>query len=228
MKIIKKIILEDIQKDMDDNISKLIEKLNGYLSEERLKKDWDIFKNAIKYLKSTDILNAREEIKKLEGYPQSWFDIQDIYSDWDIISNPIYDKNWGLKPGKYLVWRAGTIDMKLDRGIFTAIDEVGAKLYLDSDNPNRTLHSYWATIKHPYISTRLESAYSDLANIPLAKVLKTKASVYDQQKWWRDLDKKIFNLAKKKGYDSITYTRPAPPASKEMVLFNKNQLELIQ
>ena len=228
MKTIKQIILEDIESDIKTQSEKIIKTIEEYLQNKNLKDDYESLNQIIDYIKSNQMEHAYNLVRKVGGYTNLAMDLKDLKDDYEILSNPKYNKDWGLKPGKYIVWRAGTIDGKMERGIFTSIDEEGAKFYLDSENPNRTLHSYYATIKHPFVCERVENAYSILSGTSFKDIMAKRDRTKDNIKWLRDIDKKVFNLAKKKGYDAITYTRPSPPAIKEMVLFNKNQLELIK
>jgi hypothetical protein len=125
--------------------------------------------------------------------------------------------DWGTKPGIYTVYRAGSIvDPK--RGIFFSMDEKGAEAYSRGEIK---VDEYNIDIKNPFTVTEVKKAYCILANKNMDDLLKQRNRTKNENDWWQKLDAKVAVLAKKQGYDAITYTDPAPPAVRELVLLYK-------
>jgi len=87
---------------------------------------------------------------------------------------------------------------------------------------------YLITIKKPFVCPHVIDALSILMNVDKKLIIKKRDGSREVNKWWMAADKKAMILAKKKGYDSITYTKPSAPAIKELQVFNKNQVKLIK
>ena len=164
------------------------------------------YKNAITLFRTSELLydlgNTYDALKKL--------DIEDYVSK-------NFDINWGLKAGEYIAWRSGNIE-NTKNGIFFSISQGGAEAY---SNNERTAKKYTVKINKPLVARRAEHAYLILTGKNVPKTL-TQSGGNDD--WWVKLDERIVSLAKAKGYDSVTYTMPAPPAMKELILFDKKQV----
>lgn len=128
--------------------------------------------------------------------------------------------DWGMQAGEYDVYRAGASESQ--RGLFFSMDKAGADAYSDSENPTK---KYKVTIGNPLVSTDVISLLSELTGNPKSFYIKQRDKVGDNEKWWRSVDKKAMELAKKKGYDSILYYEPAPPAVRELVVFSNKFVE---
>lgn len=201
-----------------------IEKIKNYIDEyksEGNEKSANELSNVLAKLEKGDIDGA---IKSFQESSVK-YDIPNTYTnlerarDEDKV-NAEAGKDWGLTPGKYEVWRSGNLDSK--RGIFFSIDKEGAESY--SQIRGTKAKKYTVEIKNPLVAKRLEDAYAVLTGRTKKEILEERDSADNVQEWWKRTDRKIFDLAKEKGYDSITYTYPAPPAIKEMVVFSKSAI----
>lgn len=151
--------------------------------------------------------------------PNTHIAIMNAANDAYIAEN--HGANWGMEAGTYTAWRAGAVT-GTPRGVFFSIDKAGADAYGAAGRPT---HRYSVDIKNPLVIDRLEPAYAQLTGKSLDSVYAEKTR-RDPMKWWRDTDAKIGRLAQAKGYDAIVYTRPAPPAIRELVVFNKKAITL--
>jgi SPP1 gp7 family putative phage head morphogenesis protein len=140
----------------------------------------------------------------------------------DAYISSTFGEDWGMKAGTYSVWRSGDLDSV--RGVFFSIDEQGAKAYSSLHNDAPALQ-YETTIQKPLVADDLIGAYSQLTGRSVESLRKQRDNHPNVAKWWRDVDKKVFELAKKQGYDAITYTKPAAPALREMVVIDKKALK---
>lgn len=194
--------IEDYQKEGNEKFASELQDILSNLEKGNLDKVIELFQSSnVKYDIPTTYNNVVREIQE---------------SQVDLESG----KDWGVKPGEYKAWRSGNLDSK--RGIFFAVDKKGAEAY--SGIHKTPAKQYIVTVKKPLVAKRLEDAYAELTGIKKEDILRERDSSDNVNDWWRDLDKKIFKLAKKQGYDSITYTHPAPPAVKEMIVFDKNSI----
>lgn len=125
--------------------------------------------------------------------------------------------DWGTTPGTFTAWHSGGTANAEKNGIFFSPDKGGAEPYSKGGVPPK---QYTVTVKNPYVTTRVEDAYAELSGTPIAKVLDAKHKAKSVQAHWLSLDKKVAKLAQKKGHDAITYTDPAPPAPRELVLLS--------
>jgi len=122
---------------------------------------------------------------------------------------------WGMKPGEYIAYRAGSV-AKNPRGLYFAASYEDAKAYSVIGEGNRDVHKYLVDIKKPLIATRQEDAIQKLGGKPL---------VLSPTKMQRDLDAQLVRLLKKKGYDSALLTKPAPPALRELVVVDPGSIK---
>jgi len=208
----------------DEKVKELISKLNHWKTEFK-KQNKDTFVNAL-----DDCIKLINQYKFQEAFDifiknELNFEIGTTYTLLKDLKTELYiethlDKNWGLKAGKYIAYRCGDLNSK--RGIFFSIDYSGAKLYCSD------VHKYEVTIHKPLIAARVEYALSELTNKSIDDILKIRDKAKVVNEWWMKVDKTVMELAKKKGYDSIIYTNPAPPAVKEMVIFDKKQIKKIE
>lgn len=154
-----------------------------------------------------DIPNTATELVKMK---------EDAYID------STFGENWGTKAGTYKVWRSGELDSV--RGHFFSIDQKGAQAYsgLHGDAP---AVQYEVTVKNPLVADDLTDAYAKLAGVSVSSVRNGRDRAKDVALWWRQKDKAVMRLAMKKGYDAITYVKPAAPALREMVTFRKEDLK---
>lgn len=138
--------------------------------------------------------------------------------EWDTPNKPnkypANDPLWGTEPGQYTVYRSG----ELNRGIiFTGNEMKGVEWYTEAFSVDEAftrwaVNSYTVDIKKPFISTNLPEAYSKL----FGKMPNIQGSAN-----WIKADERVMSALKKQGYDSWLMTSPAPPATKELVLFGK-------
>ena len=128
-----------------------------------------------------------------------------------------FGSDWGTKPGTYTAHRSGGLDSP--RGVFLSIDRKGAASY----GPD--VKSYEIELKNPLVAPRLEDAYATLTGKSVTDVVAQRQRASNVNDWWQKLDKKIATAAKKAGYDAVVYTKPAPPAIRELHVFDKNQLK---
>ena len=134
-----------------------------------------------------------------------------------------YPSNYGKEPGEYYAYRVGSLQTERGAPFFSA-DRKGAEAYANMHEGHSVIR-YKVNVQNPMVAENLYDAY--------AKVLgKTKQDVYnirdrqkDVSKWWRSVDKKIIQWAKKKGHDFITYTRPAYPATREIVALDSSKVK---
>ena len=132
-----------------------------------------------------------------------------------------FGSDWGTKPGTYIAWRSGEVGAKA--GTFFSIDKQGADDYAPNHGVEESKR-YLVTIKNPLSAKRLEEAYSKLTGKPVKDIIAQREKAKDIGKWWITLDQKIRKEAVKKGYDSVVYTKPAPPAIRELVVFEENSI----
>lgn len=130
--------------------------------------------------------------------------------------------DWGTKPATLTAWHAGGTANAEKNGIFFSPNKGGAEPYSKGGVPPK---QYAVTIKNPLVATRVEYAYAELSGTPVAKVFETKSKTKNVQAYWLSLDKKVAKLAQKKGYDAITYTDPAPPAPREIVMLSVKSIQ---
>ena len=202
-------------------IQKLADYMKEYQAEGNTKRAQEV-KEVLQYIHAKDIDSA------IMSFQESSlkYDIGNTYTA--LVDGYKYYKasikfggNWGESAGTYDLWRAGKLDSK--RGIFFSMNKEGAEEY-SSLHDNQPAKKYTATIKNPLVSKNVVEAYSQLTGIPLQKIFEQKNRAKDSISWLRKIDTKVFNLAKKKGYDAITYTKPAPPAIKEMVILDRSSI----
>ena len=130
-----------------------------------------------------------------------------------------FDENWGKEPGIYTAYRAGSIE-NTGRGIFFSVDRKGAEQY--SWGGKRPTKEYKVNIKNPLVAEKMNDAFDKLGG----KGRKKWKETLDPVDYQRKMDVKVAALAKKKGYDAIVYIKPAPPALRELVLLdNENIIE---
>jgi hypothetical protein len=135
------------------------------------------------------------------------------------------DARWGTEAGEYTVYRTGNLERKI---IFTGNTEDSVAWYAEAfpeqDFAERiAVKSYTANITNPYVSRDMPSAYEALFG--------SRPDLYGTKKLttgdlWVRADNKITAELKRRGYDAWTMTSPAPPADKEMILFNQKSLTL--
>lgn len=207
-----------------DEVSALTAKLDNYVTEytkEGKPKQADASKQASELLKKDDLDGALKSMRDGEIHydiPQTYTALMDIRDEREVAEK--FGADWGTKPGTYTAWRSG--DLESPRGVFFSINESGAKAY---EREGEKATKYSVEIKNPLVAKRFEDAYSMLSGKTPEQVRKEKDSKKVVNDWWQALDKKIMGLAKKKGYDSIVYTKPAPPAIRELVVFDKNAIK---
>ena len=208
-------------KEIDGELKDIIDKLFQYSGEYKSENNPEMEKDCntiISLLNSGDINEAysifnksdlRYDIlstcKKLEKYKIKQETSKEFGADW------------GVKPGQYTVYRAGGVT-GAKRGIFFSMDKKGADAYSTSKNPTQ---KYDIDIKNPLVMTEVKAAYSELTGKSMSEILKERDSVDNVNDWWRKIDAKVARLAKEKGYDAITYTDPAPPATRELILLDE-------
>ena len=71
----------------------------------------------------------------------------------------------------------------------------------------------------------MREAYAHFTGLSLEEVDKRINRSKDVGEWWMKADTLIFKKASVKGYDVVVYTRPAPPALREMVIIDPNVLD---
>lgn len=179
----------------------------------KLKLEEQVVKEATEAINET-IKNVSPEVKKMIG--------EKNLIEWDIKNKPNkYDPDdyrWGTEPGKYTVYRSGSLDRDI---IFTGNEMDGVQWYTESF-PNEigddkiAVKTYTVEIKNPFVSTDMPDAYKKLFN--------KKAPDTSNPDNWIKADERIMKAIKKKGYDAWTMTSPAPPAKAEMVLFKDHDM----
>jgi hypothetical protein len=218
MKLIQ--IYEDIynETEMEELYNEILERLEEIVVDEPL------FKNVIKYFKEKDYQKTLDEYRKHElqySYGNTYDKIYKIRKLSSLQTR--FDKSWGSKSGTYIAYRAGDIK-KQKNGLFFSIDEIGAKSYSDT---NRPVQKYEVTIRNPYTSKMMINLISELGEVPIQKIY-NKRDKMDSGKFTFWADEQAVKLATKKGYDSILYTDPLPPADIELVVFNPNNVKLME
>ncbi len=98
------------------------------------------------------------------------------------------------------------------------MDKKGADAYSTGENPTQ---EYNVDIKNPLVMTEVKAAYSKLTGKSMTDICEERDSADNVNDWWRKIDAKVSKLAAEKGYDAITYTAPAPPATRELILLDK-------
>lgn len=209
-----------------DKQEEIVSKLHGYVEEynkEGRPKDAEAAKEAASLVEKGMYDEAIAVMAKAEIH----YDIKNTYLEItkarrDKEIHEKYGSDWGTKPGTYTAYRSGPIT-GTSRGVFFAVDPGGARAYSKEDG--KDFHKYEVTVKNPYTIARVENAYADLTGTPIEKVLRDKAGK-DAAKWWVRIDQQVAKLAREKGHDALVYTDPAPPAMREIVLFDKKAISL--
>lgn len=210
-------------------VKDIVDQLDLYILEYKqegnteLENDANTIRNLLFSGKENDALKVFQDGKLKYDIGVTYDKLKDYLDEKYIIEN--FGVDWGTKPGKYEVYRAGGI--KGDRrGIFFSIDERGASAY--SKGGEIETKKYKIGIKNPLVGNRVEEVYANLIGENVSKIYERKNRAKNVNTFWRNLDAKVVKLAKEKGYDSILYTKPAPPALRELVLFdNKSVTEMI-
>jgi len=223
---IRQIINEEINLQKTKN--KLIDKLNKYSSEYKQERNTKFSKDAkttAKLLKQNKIETAYIFLKQ----SKLSYDIVNTYHELQRLKDDYYidtslDPKTGMKSGKYKVWRAGDIKNKKN-GIFFSIDKKGANAY--SDNGTRPVNQYEITMKKPFVTDNLLSGLVELSGKPYSYFEKQQEKYKSTGDWWLKADEQISRFARKAGYDSITYVKPAAPVIRELVVFSKKQVKKI-
>jgi predicted Zn-ribbon and HTH transcriptional regulator len=206
-----------------ETLENIISKLNSYSIEYKNEGNLKFFeatKGIINFIRQ----NKLKEAITLFRTSDLLYDIGNTYDalkkiDAENYVTENFDVNWGLKAGEYIAYRSGAIDNQKN-GIFFSISKGGAEAYSDSSS-NRETKAYKVKISNPLVARRAEHAYFLLTGKNVPKSLQQDGGKED---WWVQLDAKIVSLAKDRGYDSVTYTNPAPPALKELILFKNQQV----
>lgn len=122
------------------------------------------------------------------------------------------DPKWGTEPGEYTVYRSGSLKNRRNM-VFSANTYEGAEPYSSFDDPGMpdrfNVSSYTVKVNKPYSARNLREAYVNLFH-------KTPPEL--TAKNWSRIDAQVANEAMRKGFDAITYTEPAPPAKREMLV----------
>jgi len=217
-------ILHEIKKDKIKNILTRLYDYKLEYEEEGNKSFASAIKKIIKYIKNNDFDNAIQVFHKT-GLK---YDIGNTFTELDDIKNDYYietklNKDWCLSHGTYIAWRAGKVE-NTPNGIFFSIDKQGAESYSDKD---RSVNKYEVTIKRPLIAKNVVDALSKLTKKNIKYFITQRDNSYNIPKWWLKKDEEILSTARNNGYDSIVYTKPSPPALKELVLFDTKQAKKI-
>jgi hypothetical protein len=205
---------------------------------------WALRNQGAKFEDSDDPKTDRYQYSKLPKKYQKWFHLEKKVEQF----NPNHDKygrfsstkispfglpratgddSWGRSPGTYTAWRAGSL--KTETGsIHFAYDEKEAKEYdKDSEGRSRGVHKYSVTIKNPLVADDQRDAHQILFGKPTTWNPPVGSKKTTAQ-WNIELDTKIAKAAKKKGYDSITYVDPRPPAARELVVLDPKMVKVEQ
>lgn len=223
--ILDKILLnESLQQDLDGVIEKLESYQHEY-SKENDKESADIIRVTL------DLLQQKKYAKSLDNIWNSKlrYDISNTLMEFKRIVTELhlqanYDPQWGQRAGEYIGFHAGPVH-EVPNGLFFSIDQEGAVPY--SHGGRRELKKYKVMIKRPLVAKSLYSALSILTGKGEQYFTDQKNKSNNVSKWWISMDEKVVKLASAKGYDSVLYTNPAPPAKKELVIFNSNQVKEI-
>lgn len=195
-----------------------IEKLENYIKEYTDERKLDLvedLKQIIIFLKKDNWEDALKKIKKSE----LWYDLKNSAG---YIEDKVDERklermglaHWCEKPGEYIAYRVGSID-KNKRGIYFAATYAGSRAYKGL-HKGFGVHKYLVSIKKPLVTNRQETA-----------ILKMGGKLLDTSKpnGQKKLDTRFFNLLKKNNYDSAVLKKPAPPALKELVIFNPKSIK---
>lgn len=152
---------------------------------------------------------------------RSGFDLNE-YGNMDDVPNdvPSNSPEWGTKPGKYTVFRAGRLNRNV---IFTGnnFSSVGAYSDVDVENGERiAVKAYTIDVKKPFVAENIFDSYEKLFDDEIKGELTASK--------WKSLDLKIAKKAREMGYDVWVMTNPAPPADKEMNIIGNNLLKEIR
>jgi hypothetical protein len=140
---------------------------------------------------------------------------QKVYDAWE------QDENGALIGSQALTgYRVGNLSDPHKRGIFFSGDAEGAQAYA-SLHPDHAMTQYEITLKNPLVVGHQNDAIKMLLNTTYGELhdrlaYKLGSSVASG----RAVDGRIMRAAKAKGYDGIIYNSPAPPAKKEIMIFN--------
>lgn len=211
----EKIENKELPKELSEKLDEVKSKLKGYLDDEEIGYK---SKEVLDLLEENNIKEALNKFRESElcyEIGNTYMSLRDI-SD-EIIIHQDHGLDWGKKAGQYEVWRAGEVGSQKN-GIFFSINEQGAKAY--THEKGRELKKYTVEIKNPLVVKRVEHAYSQLTGISVSDLIKQRDRSKNVGDWWLKLDEKVAQLARKAGYDAVTYTKPAAPAIREMVVFD--------
>jgi hypothetical protein len=203
-------------KDSKPEYQPIIDKLKKYSADYKSEGNDELSSEADEValmLQQGDIQGARQ--KFISGdlaidIPQTYEEVNQLSHEDYVIEN--IGEDFATNPGTFEVFRSGE-PKSTPNGIFFSADEEGAKQYADK---GKELKKYKITIKKPLVAGRVEDAYTKLTG-------KDKSVLTGEE--WLALDKKVASLAKQAGYDAITYTNPAPPAHREIVVFDIGSVE---
>lgn len=210
---------------IDKEVKVISDKLEGY-ADDYDKEGKEALKNdCIKIVELLKNGKAKEASKLFAGSDLK-YDIGNTYDELNDYVDKKYiaktfGEDWGTKPGEYVAYRSGEVKGE-KRGIFLSMDRKGAKMY-SKGGEVKTIE-YRVNIKNPLVGERVEEVYADLVGENAHEVYERKNRSGDINKFWRELDAKVITLAEKEGYDSIVYTKPAPPALRELVLVSSESI----
>lgn len=217
-----KSVFTNLKESLADDKLNLIGRLESYIDYYKNKGN-DVFVDTIKQILVN--INKDDLTTAFHIFADSdlKYDIGNTYEllrdlKTETIVQTKFGSNWGETAGTYEVWRAGNVENQ-ENGIFFSIDESGASFYADEDHP---VKKYIVDIKNPLVARRVEDAFSFLTGKSKEQTLKIKDNKNDLGGYFLDI--KVAYHAKKKGYDSILYTKPAPPCFRELVLLNNKNI----
>ena len=195
------------------------EKLKDYAEEYKKEGNHKMQKDCKKISRLLDEGNTKEAVETFTN-SELKYDISNTYSELRTAHeknefNKEFGEDWGTKSGTFDVYRAGEVGNQKN-GIFFGASKEEVLSYEDE---NRKVKKYSVTIKNPLVAGRVTDAYHQLTG-------KKKEMIDMREGDWLKLDETVARLAKKAGYDSITYVDPAPPATRELAILDKESVEI--
>lgn len=214
---------------LSDELDNIIFKLENYSKEfrqenhEQYSDELDTIVTNLKDRKFKEALQSIVDSDVRYEIPNTIGMLRKIIDQLNIETN--YDKNWGLKPGIYNCFRAGKVENSAN-GIFFSITLEGAEAY--SKSSSREVHQYSVTVQNPIVFKDVIDGLSHFTGKSRSEILELRSRSSNVGDWWITADKKMVRFCMKNHNDSITYTDPAPPAIRELVVFDNKQIKLIQ
>lgn len=131
-----------------------------------------------------------------------------------------FEADYGKKAGTYIAYRVGPIQSTTRKLTFLSANYGGAVEYGYPED----VKAYAVTIQKPFVTTNI---YNALAKLTGENAATLKKQHNNSSSWLRDADNRLHELLVKNGYDSVVFTKPTPPADREIAVVDYKMLQEI-